>query len=117
MRFASRFFRLLAAVSVLLLGLAIPAAAQSSDTAGLEVDIHDISGALVTGAKLSLINHATHFSRTGVSNNEGRYRFADVPIGDYTLTITKAGFNDIAESGISLSVAQSASIPLTLQAT
>src|SRR5665213_2473880 len=112
MRFASQFFCSLAIVFGL---LAAPAVAQSSDTAGLEVDIHDTSGALVTGAKLSLINHATHISRTGVSNVEGRYRFADVPIGDYTLTITKQGFNDLVESGISLSVAQSASLPLTLQ--
>ncbi len=115
MRFASRFFRLLAVVSVLLVGLNPSAFAQSSDTAGLEVDIHDTSGALVTGARLSLINHATHISRTGVSNAEGRYRFTDVPIGDYTLTVTRNGFNDLVDSGISLSVAQSASLPLTLQ--
>src|SRR5665213_2479326 len=112
MRFASQFFCSLAIVFGL---LAAPAVAQSSDTAGLEVDIHATSGALVTEAKLTLINHATHISRTGVSNVEGRYRFADVPIGDYTLTITKHGFTDLVESGISLSVAQSASLPLTLQ--
>lgn len=88
--------------------------AQSADTAGLEVDVHDPSGALVPMASLSLINHDTHAVRQGVTDNEGRYRFADVPIGSYTLTVKKDGFADLVESGISLSVAQSAVLSAVL---
>jgi hypothetical protein len=89
--------------------------AQSADTAGLEVDVTDASGALVPGAKLVLINHATQVTRDGVTGKDGRYRFADIPIGDYTLTIDKEGFNQEVESGISLSVAQDAKLPVALQ--
>jgi hypothetical protein len=89
--------------------------AQSADTAGLEVDIHDPSGALVPGASLSLINHATQVTRDGNSDQQGRYRFADIPIGDYTLTVNKDGFNDLVESGISLAVGQSATLSVALK--
>ena len=114
MRVASRFTLLLASAFVLCLP-ATPIHAQSADTAGLEVDVRDPSGALVPAAKLVLINTATHVSRDGTTDKEGRYRFADIPIGDYTLTINKDGFNEVVESGIELSVAQSATLPIALK--
>jgi hypothetical protein len=93
----------------------VAARAQSADTAGLEVDVHDPSGALVTEASLLLINHDTHVTREGTTDKQGRYRFTDVPIGDYTLTVKKDGFNETVESGISLSVAQSATLSVNLK--
>ncbi len=89
--------------------------AQSADSAGLEVDVHDPTGALLPNATLVLVNHATQLTREGTSDKQGRYRFTDVPIGDYTLTIKHEGFNDLVESGISLSVSQSASLNVNLK--
>jgi hypothetical protein len=108
------FFWSFAALLVLCLGAA-SARAQSADTAGLEVDVHDPSGALVPDASLLLINHDTHVTREGKSDKLGRFRFTDVPIGDYTLTVKKDGFNELVESGISLSVAQSATLSANLK--
>ena len=116
MRVASRSSLLLLLASALVFCLSTPMSyAQSADTAGLEVDVHDPSGALVPDAKLVLINQATHNSREGHTNKEGRYRFTDIPVGDYTLSVNKDGFNEITESGISLAVAQSATLPVTLK--
>jgi hypothetical protein len=116
MRSVSRSFFLLAADFALAFCMFSPALhAQSADTAGLEVDVRDTSGAIVQGAKLVLINHATHLSRTGVSANDGRYRFAEIPVGDYTLSVKKDGFAETVESGISLSVAQAATLSVALK--
>jgi hypothetical protein len=108
------FSWLYAALLLVCLGTA-GAGAQSADSAGLEVDVRDPSGALVPEANLLLINHATHVTRAGKSDKLGRYRFTDIPIGDYTLTVTKDGFADLVESGISLSVAQSATLAVKLK--
>ncbi len=89
--------------------------AQSADSAGLEVDVRDPSGALVADASLILINHATGVTREGKSDKQGRYRFTDVPVGDYTLTIKREGFDDLVESGITLTVGQSATLPVNLK--
>lgn len=88
--------------------------AQSADTAGLEIDVHDPSDALVQGAALMLINQGTHVTRQGSTDRDGRYRFVEIPVGSYTLTVKKDGFADTVESGIALSVAQSASLPVIL---
>jgi hypothetical protein len=116
MRVALRFPMLVVLFCLLFVSAtAVPLHAQSADTAGLEVDVTDPSGALVIGAKLVLINHATHVTRSGITGKDGRYRFAELPIGDYTLTVDKTGFNEEVESGISLSVAQAPTLPITLQ--
>ncbi len=96
MRSASQsHFPLLAICGLALCLLSPIASAQSADSAGLEVDVHDSNGALIQSASLSLINHDTRVTREGQTNNEGRYRFADVPVGNYTLTIKKDGFSDL----------------------
>ena len=116
MRSASQsHFPLLAICGLALCLLSPIASAQSADSAGLEIDVHDSNGALIQSASLSLINHDTRVTREGQTNNEGRYRFADVPVGNYTLTIKKDGFSDLVESGISLSLAQSATLSAVLK--
>lgn len=106
--------RLLLAAA-LFLSLSSGAWAQSGDTAGLEVDVHDANGALLADAQLTLINQATHVTRQGVTGSDGIYRFVDIPVGNYTLAVDHPGFSELVESGISLTLAQSAALPVTLK--
>lgn len=50
------------------------------------------SGAPLRKAQLRLLQPATRASRTTTSDGEGRYIFANLPAGDYTLNASKAGY-------------------------
>ena len=66
------------------------AAAQA--TSQLNGSVTDPSGAIVSGAKLTLTDPATGLQRTSTSNASGLYQFLEVPPGDYRLEVTVAGF-------------------------
>src|SRR5260370_26896983 len=54
--------------------------------------VTDPSNAAVADATVTLTDTATNIPRTTTTNEVGRYVFANVPPGTYTLTISKAGF-------------------------
>jgi hypothetical protein len=89
--------------------------AQSADSAGLEIYVHDPSGAAMVGAKVHIEQQETHISRDGVTGKSGEFRFTDIPVGDYVLTAEKPGFAEIVESGITLSVSQAATLNVNMK--
>src|SRR6266496_592909 len=54
--------------------------------------VTDASKAAVADATVTLTDTATNTSRTTATNEVGRYVFANVTPGNYTLTISKTGF-------------------------
>lgn len=54
--------------------------------------VHDNSGAAVAGATVTLTNVATNVSQTAKTDNEGKYSFNSVPIGNYVIATEAAGF-------------------------
>ena len=84
----------LAAVMLLVLGLATNAAAQaqSGGTGQVVGTTYDSTGALVPQAKVTLSSKATGLTREESSDDEGLFRFILVPIGFYTVSFNKAGF-------------------------
>jgi hypothetical protein len=89
--------------------------AQSVDTAGLEVDVRDPSGAHLPGATLTLTQTQTHDKRVGVSDSHGRYRFVELPVGSYDLLVEKDGFSALHQTGVTLSVGQAAVLSADLK--
>jgi hypothetical protein len=67
--------------------------------------VTDTSGALVPNAKISLTNTATNQIRETISNAAGNYRFANVGIGTYTLSILAQGFQKYERTGVVVNVA------------
>ena len=53
----------------------------------------DPSGAILTSATIALSNNGTGLTRQTASDNNGSYSFHDLPIGVYTVTFTKDGFD------------------------
>src|SRR5208282_4068311 len=66
--------------------------AQSASVAGT---ITDPSSAVVPGVTVTLTDTGTNISRAVTTNSSGRYFFADVAPGTYSLTASKAGFSTI----------------------
>src|ERR1700686_4199054 len=62
--------------------------AWGQDNATINGTVVDSSGALVPNAQISIQNQATNQTREAVSNSAGIYRFANVGVGNYTLTVT-----------------------------
>jgi hypothetical protein len=106
-----RSFKLaLVLVVVLCLGVALPGWSQSASSGTVSGSVADPSNAVVAGAAITLTDNATNISRTATSNSTGRYFFADVTPGTYSLSVTKAGFattkteNQIVQVGVNLTV-------------
>src|SRR5579884_2177355 len=76
--------------------------AQLMTTGTISGTITDQSGAVVPQAAVSVVNAATGNRTTTMSNGDGRFSEAGLPVGDYQVTVTKAGFNSFSEAGIYL---------------
>jgi hypothetical protein len=66
--------------------------------------VTDSSGSVVPGATIQIQSPATGFSRTETADSEGRYLSANLPLGSYTITVQKQGFQTLVRSGIGVTV-------------
>ncbi len=91
-----RVIVVVAAVFVGCLSWSAPASAQTTNRAGIEGKIADQSGGVLPGVAVTISSTALQGgARVNVTDAEGRYRFAELPAGDYTVTFTLAGFGTI----------------------
>ncbi|HEX6895893.1 MAG TPA: carboxypeptidase regulatory-like domain-containing protein, partial [Bryobacteraceae bacterium] len=67
-------------------------AGQTISSGTVQGTITDPSSALVAGAEVQLTNSATGFQRMVTTDNSGTYRFGNVPMNEYQLTVTAMGF-------------------------
>src|SRR5262245_5613713 len=82
------------AVSTLLLFalVAISCASAQETTAGLQGTVRDSSGAVVINATIEVSSPALLSSRKTQTDGAGQYRIVALPPGQYSLTVTAAGF-------------------------
>ena len=108
-----RFNRFRAAVTLLLL---IPclvfAQRTSSNISGV---VSDPSGAVVGGAKVTVLETATNTASTAVTNQTGLYIVTNLPPGNYTLRVEQSGFQSSVQKNIILVVDQSATVNVLLK--
>lgn len=101
-----------ALMSVVLAG---PAYAQSTATNGsIEGTVIDASGGVLPGVTVTITNTDTGAERTVVTNEKGLYRAPLLPLGSYRVLAELQGFKKFEQTGIKLSVGQSAVINVTL---
>ena len=60
---------------------------------GITGTVADVSGSLVPGVLVTVVDEGTQLTRTATSNSNGAYAFVNLPIGAYTLTFQRDGFN------------------------
>ena len=60
------------------------------------------------------LNEATGFTRTTVTNNDGLYTFADLPVGTYRVEVEHAGFKAEVRSKMRLNVADTRAVDVQL---
>jgi hypothetical protein len=102
-------FRLFSFLLVLGLafGLAWTTPAKADNLyASIRGTVVDPSGAVVPDAKLTATNVATGLTYTATSSRDGLFDFLQLPIGDYRVTVEKAGFKAVTEGHIHLDLDQ-----------
>jgi len=62
------------------------------------------SGAVVTGANISLTNTQNQRHQKDRSGTDGEYSFTLIPVGQYRLTVERTGFRKYVQEGIILQV-------------
>ncbi len=67
--------------------------------------VTDPSGAVVSGAKVSVKNTATGLERATETSGDGSYSIPELPIGPYDVTITQSGFQTFVAKGVTVDVA------------
>jgi hypothetical protein len=75
-----------------LLIMACTAVLAQKDTGGITGTVSDPSGAVVSGAKVSITDVDRGTTVTTTTNNQGEYVVSPLKIGRYTVTIEKSGF-------------------------
>lgn len=84
--------------------------AQIAGTANIQGTVTDSTGAVVSGAAVTLTDEATQVKRTSQSDSSGVYLFPALPIGKYDLTVTATGFKTYQQKGIDLEVGSSIAV-------
>ncbi|MGA3047440.1 MAG: TonB-dependent receptor [Terracidiphilus sp.] len=104
--FWQQFLRRPGAVIGLLLVLACTQGQAQSTQGAIIGSVKDVSGAVVTGATVTLTNNDEGAIRTTKSNGVGDYRFQDVKAGHYSVEVSAPNFEKWAISGVVLEVRQ-----------
>ena len=76
--------------------------------------VSDPSGAPVAGAAVKVINLATNVGLETQTTGEGLYQAPNLAVGEYTVTVEKAGFRKVVRSGLQLQVDQRAQVDVRL---
>jgi hypothetical protein len=67
--------------------------------------VTDATGAVVSGAKVSVRNANTGLERVTLTSEDGSYSVPELPIGSYDVTITQPGFQSSVTKGVAVDVA------------
>jgi len=89
--------------------------AQSVATAQIAGTVKDATGAAVPGAVVMATQTATAFTRATSTSANGSYTLSNLPIGPYTVRVTKTGFSTYTQTGIVLQVASNPTLNLVLK--
>jgi outer membrane receptor protein involved in Fe transport len=99
---------------VLVLAVARVGVAQQT-TGTIAGRVLDDQGSAVPGATVTASNAETGFRRSAVSDGEGLYRLAAIPIGTYDVRVELQGFSTEDRKGIIVNVAQTVDIDFSLK--
>ena len=100
--------------SLLLAFSGIMARAQTNN-GGITGSILDSSGAAVAGAEVTATGAETHTVYTTTSTASGAYRFGNLVLGAYNITVTAKGFKTAEVTGVVVQINTVASLDITLQ--
>lgn len=113
-----QYVHVLTAIAGILLLMAllwVPAGAQTSSSAVVLGTVTDSTGAVVSGADVTLVNVATNATTKQTTNASGQYTFPNLPPDDYQLTVKARGFKTTTIPAFTANVNKSYTVNASLQ--
>ena len=105
-----------AALFILMLLLAAgPSAWAQAGRGSITGLVSDPSGAVVPGARVTLLDHATAIEQSTVTSAAGLYSFVSLNPGAYEVTASGQGFEGVARDHITVSVDQVSTVNIALR--
>ena len=104
-----------ALLAFVLLPLVCTARAAQTPTATLSGTVSDEAGAVVTGARITLLNLSTALQRHASTDDEGRFVVPLLPPGRYNLTAQRDGFATVEVRGVTLDVGDQLALRIRLR--
>src|SRR5271167_4474817 len=102
-------------VFVVALALCLCSQLLAGVTASISGTVTDPSGAIVAGATVTATNVDTGVATTQPTNASGFYSFQSLPLGTYTIDVTRSGFKSYAQTGLVLDVNSALVVDVKLQ--
>jgi hypothetical protein len=95
-----------------LFAVSLSAQSTSGNIAGT---VYDQSGATIAGASVVARNQSTGFENSVTSTSSGQYRLENLPVGNYVLSISVAGFARSEVTNIGVVLNQTVTSNVTMQ--
>ena len=86
-----------------------------SDRAIISGTVKDASGALIAGAQVGATNVGDDTESSTTTDAVGRFTLLNLPVGQYTLTCSKDGFEKYQRSGLTLAISETTEIDIPEQ--
>ena len=112
--FTRKLLTWLAPAAMVFTALSFGAFAQST-SGELTGTVFDAANAVVPNASVTATNESTGVSSTVTTTSAGQYRFSNLLVGKYDLTITASGFTKSELKGVDVTLSQLVTSNITLQ--
>lgn len=87
----------------------------AQSTAGIQGQVTDQNQALVRGAEITLLSEAIGIERKAVTDSEGRYQFAALPLAKYRIEARANGFKTQTVEHVRVDVARISTVDFELE--
>jgi len=104
--------RLILMLALLMAGGAAEAQTITGTITGI---VKDASGAVLPGATITMVQTETDRKEVAVSDAQGRFTSAPLPLGTYRIDASLSGFKGAARSGVTLTVSEVARVDFVLE--
>jgi len=96
-------------------GISAPLALAQQTLGGITGVVTDPEGAILPGTTVTLVGEQTGLKRTATAGSNGFYLFSDLPIGTYTLSFKRDGFEEDRFPGIVVQADRTVTLPAQLK--
>lgn len=102
--------------SILSVLLALASLASAQTTTGTILgDVKDATGGRLPGVTVTVLNQGNGATREVITDTLGSFSIPALPPGDYTVTATLPGFQEVKRADVRLPIASQINVPFTLE--